>query len=59
MNRKPLINSIVCRVLGGLLSAFHLSGEKLFLERAKDLGNRLMGAFNSRSGIPYSDVNLK
>ena len=52
-------NSIECRVLGGLLSAFHLSGEKLFLERAKDLGNRLMGAFNSRSGIPYSDVNLK
>ena len=53
------MNSIIYRVLGGLLSAFHLSGEKLFLERAKDLGNRLMGAFNSRSGIPYSDVNLK
>lgn len=24
-----------------------------------DLGERLMGAFNSRSSIPYSDVNLK
>ncbi len=47
------------RVLGGLLSAFHLSADKIFLTKAKDLGNRLMGAFNSRSGIPYSDVNLK
>ena len=47
------------RVLGGLLSAFHLSGDNIFLEKAKDLGNRLMGAFSSSSGIPYSDVNLK
>ena len=47
------------RVLGGLLSAFHLSAENIFLEKAKDLGTRLMGAFTSASGIPYSDVNLK
>jgi hypothetical protein len=47
------------RVLGGLLSAFHLTADKIFLTKAKDLGNRLMGAFTSRSGIPYSDVNLK
>ncbi len=47
------------RVLGGLLSAFHLSGQDVFLQKAKDLGDRLMGAFESPSGIPYSDVNLK
>ena len=47
------------RVLGGLLSAFHLSGDNIFLEKAKDLGQRLLGAFSSSSGIPYSDVNLK
>jgi mannosyl-oligosaccharide alpha-1,2-mannosidase len=46
------------RVLGGLLSAYHLSADKMFLEKAKDLGDRLMGAFTSPSGIPYSDVNL-
>jgi len=46
-------------VLGGLLSTFHLSGENVFLEKAKDLGNRLMGAFASPSGVPFSDVNLK
>ena len=41
------------------MSAFHLSGDNVFLEKAKDLGQRLMGAFSSSSGIPYSDVNLK
>ncbi|KAF8785957.1 endoplasmic reticulum mannosyl-oligosaccharide 1,2-alpha-mannosidase-like [Argiope bruennichi] len=46
------------RVLGGLLSAFHLSQESLFLEKAIDLANRLMPGFRSSSGIPYSDVNL-
>ena len=46
-------------MLGGLLSAFHLSGDNVFLEKAKDLGQRLLGAFTSSSGIPYSDVNLK
>ena len=41
------------------MSAFHLSGDTIFLEKAKDLGQRLLGAFTSSSGIPYSDVNLK
>jgi len=35
------------------------AGEDLYLETAKDLADRLMGAFNSPSGIPYASVNLK
>ncbi|XP_073662953.1 endoplasmic reticulum mannosyl-oligosaccharide 1,2-alpha-mannosidase isoform X4 [Tursiops truncatus] len=46
------------RILGGLLSAFHLSGDVLFLEKAEDFGNRLMPAFQTPSKIPYSDVNI-
>lgn len=48
------------RMLGGLLSAFHLSGEKedIFLDKAADLANALMGGFKSKTGIPYSSVNL-
>uniref|UniRef100_A0A158Q5Q0 alpha-1,2-Mannosidase n=1 Tax=Dracunculus medinensis TaxID=318479 RepID=A0A158Q5Q0_DRAME len=46
------------RILGGLLSAFHLSGDKIFMHRAVELGNRLISAFNTSSFIPYSDVNL-
>ncbi|KAK4181647.1 glycoside hydrolase [Triangularia setosa] len=34
-------------------------GEDLYLEKAKDLADRLMAAFDSPSGIPYASVNLK
>ncbi|KAH7727944.1 Protein MANS-3 [Aphelenchoides avenae] len=47
------------RVLGGLLSAYHLTGEELFLQKSEDIGKRLMGALKSPTAIPYSDVNLK
>ncbi|KAF4635558.1 hypothetical protein G7Y89_g2538 [Cudoniella acicularis] len=35
------------------------AGEDLYLEKAKDLADRIMGAFESPSGIPYASVNLK
>ena len=47
------------RSLGGLLSAYDWSGDAVFLEKAVDLGDRLIKAFDSPSGIPYSHVNLK
>ncbi|XP_016332962.1 endoplasmic reticulum mannosyl-oligosaccharide 1,2-alpha-mannosidase-like [Sinocyclocheilus anshuiensis] len=46
------------RILGGLLSTYHLTGDSMFLEKAKDIGSRLMPAFNTASKIPYSDVNI-
>lgn len=46
------------RVLGGLLSAYHLSGDKIFAERAADLGERLIAGFGTASAVPFSDVNL-
>jgi len=47
------------RMLGGLLSAFHLSNDDVLLDKAADLANALMGGFQSKTGIPYSSVNLK
>jgi Glycosyl hydrolase family 47 len=47
------------RLLGGLLSAYQLDGDKRFLDLAVDLANRLMPAFNSPTGMPYRYVNLK
>ncbi|RDL36615.1 alpha-1,2-Mannosidase [Venustampulla echinocandica] len=35
------------------------AGEDLYLEKAKDLADRLIGAFDSPSGVPYASVNLK
>ncbi|GAA6025092.1 hypothetical protein JCM11491_004778 [Sporobolomyces phaffii] len=51
---------ITIRVLGGLLSAFHLSGEHdtVLLEKAVDLADRLLPAFETKSGLPLSFVNL-
>lgn len=34
-------------------------GEDLYLEKATDVADRLLGAFDSNSGIPYASVNLK
>ncbi|EPS35755.1 hypothetical protein H072_10735 [Dactylellina haptotyla CBS 200.50] len=58
------------RMLGGLLSAHYLAttlgldpGAKqepdLYLEKAGDLADRLLGAYNSPSGIPWASINLK
>eukprot|EP00457_Paulinella_chromatophora_P006155 gb/GEZN01006173.1/.p1 GENE.gb/GEZN01006173.1/~~gb/GEZN01006173.1/.p1 ORF type:complete len:544 (+),score=64.16 gb/GEZN01006173.1/:38-1669(+) len=46
------------RMLGGLLSAYHFSGEEVFLNQAIDLADRLLVAFDTPSGIPLSDVHL-
>ncbi|KAM6552126.1 hypothetical protein CsatB_001934 [Cannabis sativa] len=56
------------RVLGGLLSAYHLSpveaainstSKAIYLETAKNLADRLLSAFTSSpTAVPYSDVVL-
>ncbi|XP_008789604.1 mannosyl-oligosaccharide 1,2-alpha-mannosidase MNS1-like [Phoenix dactylifera] len=46
------------RVVGGLLSAYDLSGDEIFLEKAKDIADRLLPAWNTPSGIPYNRINL-
>ena len=33
-------------------------GEDLYLEKATDLADRLIGAFDSESGVPFASVNL-
>lgn len=47
------------RMLGGLLSAFALSDEDIFLERAAELANNMLGAFDTVTGLPHSEINLK
>jgi mannosidase alpha-like ER degradation enhancer 2 len=50
---------ITIRLLGGLLSAHQMTGDKKLLAKAVDLGNRLLPVFNSPTGMPYMFVNLK
>ncbi len=47
------------RIVGGLLSANHLTGDELFVEKARELADRLLPAFDTPTGIPFSTVNLK
>ncbi|NP_001183886.1 Mannosyl-oligosaccharide 1,2-alpha-mannosidase MNS1-like [Zea mays] len=46
------------RVVGGLLSSYDLSGDKVFLDKAKDITDRLLPAWDTTSGIPYNRINL-
>ena len=47
------------RVLGGLLSAHVLSGDDpIYLEKAQDLADRIIPAFDTPAGFPLTMVNL-
>ncbi|MEJ5999376.1 glycoside hydrolase family 47 protein [Paucibacter soli] len=50
---------ITIRLLGGLLSAYELSGDARLLAKAEDLGRRLLPVFDSPTGLPYTHVNLR
>ncbi len=50
---------ITIRLLGALQSSYELTGDKRLLALADDLGTRLLPAFNSPTGMPYVNVNLK
>lgn len=75
INEKGQVNlfETTIRVVGGLLSAYHLSGGEegkniydkgpkpiVYLENARNLADRLLTAFTeSPTAIPYSDVVLR
>ncbi|MET0232946.1 MAG: glycoside hydrolase family 47 protein [Rhodanobacteraceae bacterium] len=50
---------ITIRVLGGLLSGYQMTGDERLLKKADDLGRRLLPAFDSPTGLPYVEVNLR
>jgi mannosidase alpha-like ER degradation enhancer 2 len=49
---------IVIRLLGGLLSSYQLTGDERLLKLAQDLGDRMLPAFDTPTGIPYVNINL-
>ncbi|KAJ3301995.1 hypothetical protein HDU76_005594 [Blyttiomyces sp. JEL0837] len=46
------------RVLGGLLAAFDLEGDVRLLEKARDLGDLLLPAFETENGLPLNYLNV-
>ena len=47
------------RVVGGFLSAYELTGETIFLNKAIEVADLLMPAFDSPTGVPYSMINMR
>ena len=59
VDNEVQVFEITIRLLGGLISAYELDGNKKFLSLATDLANRLMPAFASKTGLPYRYVHLQ
>ncbi|XP_035207175.1 mannosyl-oligosaccharide 1,2-alpha-mannosidase IA-like [Stegodyphus dumicola] len=47
------------RFIGGLLSCYAMTGDVMFKEKADQVAQKLLPAFNTPTGIPYAIVNLK
>jgi hypothetical protein len=50
---------VTIRLMGGLLSGYELTGDRRLLAKARDLGARLLPAFDSPTGLPYAYVDLR
>ncbi|XP_063706166.1 mannosyl-oligosaccharide alpha-1,2-mannosidase IA-like [Culicoides brevitarsis] len=46
------------RYVGGFLSLYALTGDSLFKEKAKYVADKLLVAFDTPTGIPFSSVNF-
>eukprot|EP00928_Gymnodinium_smaydae_P038596 TRINITY_DN26599_c0_g1_i1.p1 TRINITY_DN26599_c0_g1~~TRINITY_DN26599_c0_g1_i1.p1 ORF type:complete len:670 (+),score=97.09 TRINITY_DN26599_c0_g1_i1:177-2186(+) len=47
------------RALGGLVSAHSLSGRKIFLQKAKELADKMLPAFDRNTAFPWTQVDLQ
>ena len=58
-NIDAKIFEVNIRILGGLLSMYELSGNDKVLAKAKDFADRMLPAFQTKTGIPTYWVNLQ
>ncbi|KAI0786390.1 alpha-mannosidase [Abortiporus biennis] len=70
VNTKPQVFETTIRVMGGLLSGHQLANQTAqpfyipwyrgeLLAMARDLGDRLLPAFKTPTGLPYARINLR
>lgn len=57
-DRELSLFEINIRLVGGLLSAFALTGDPLFRDRANQVAERLLPAFDNKTGLPNGQINL-
>uniref|UniRef100_A0A8C5MFI3 alpha-1,2-Mannosidase n=1 Tax=Leptobrachium leishanense TaxID=445787 RepID=A0A8C5MFI3_9ANUR len=58
VNGEASLFEVNIRYIGGLLSAYFLSGKEIFREKAIGLGKKLLPAFSTPTGIPRGIINL-
>ncbi|XP_061669176.1 mannosyl-oligosaccharide 1,2-alpha-mannosidase IA [Syngnathoides biaculeatus] len=59
VNAEVSVFEVNIRFVGGLLSAYYLSGKEIFRRKAVELGEKLLPAFKTPTGIPWALLNLK
>ncbi|XP_056125435.1 mannosyl-oligosaccharide 1,2-alpha-mannosidase IA [Rhinichthys klamathensis goyatoka] len=59
MNAEISVFEVNIRFVGGLLSAYYLSGKEVFRKKAVELGEKLLPAFKTPTGVPWALLNLK
>lgn len=57
-NGEASVFEVNIRYVGGLLSAFYLTGDEIFKQKVVELGEKLLPAFNTPTGIPRGVINL-
>lgn len=57
-NSGVSVFEISIRFLGGLLSAYALTGDQMYKEKALDIGKRLLPAYDTPTGVPKAVINL-
>ncbi|XP_065600613.1 mannosyl-oligosaccharide 1,2-alpha-mannosidase IC isoform X1 [Cyrtonyx montezumae] len=58
VNGEASLFEVNIRYVGGLLAAYYLTGEEVFKSKALELGEKLLPAFNTPTGIPRGVINL-
>ncbi|KAJ8270727.1 hypothetical protein GJAV_G00118570 [Gymnothorax javanicus] len=59
VNSEVSVFEVNIRFVGGLLSAYYLSGKEVYRRKAVELGERLLPAFKTPTGIPWALLNMK
>ncbi|XP_061072064.1 mannosyl-oligosaccharide 1,2-alpha-mannosidase IA [Conger conger] len=57
-NGEASLFEVNIRYVGGLLSAYYLTGAEVFKRKVLELGEKLLPAFNTPTGIPRGVINL-
>ncbi|CAM5167928.1 unnamed protein product [Eretmochelys imbricata] len=58
VNGEASLFEVNIRYVGGLLTTYYLTGEEVFKSKALELGEKLLPAFNTPTGIPRGVINL-